>query len=74
MKILVDGMSIGEIKSAGKNRVKFMPTRGPGHYRLSTTMKSNGSCEAVLVRGKEETPIVITDYPKYGILIYEERA
>jgi hypothetical protein len=72
MKFKYDDMEIGEVELHDpQNRIiRFMPYRGPAHYRLVTELSEGPSCVCVLVDGGKTTNIIVTNYLGYGTVRY----
>ena len=66
-----DGHVVGEFKDgypAETGKFRYMPYRGPGHYRLGIKMRDEGSAVCTFTNGSEMYTMLITACPKYGVL------
>jgi len=63
------GNFTADLPPSAPGQYQYEPSRGPGHYKLMTALKSAGSqrCFYIIPGGKKMVFIVVT-WVKYGLL------
>ena len=69
---MFEGMPVGSFEESDYPRTpgqyRYMPFRGPGHYKMQTLLGEGGRPRCHYNDGKSIIYFVVNDCPKYGVL------